>query len=81
MGMKYDISMFNKLSMVGANKKEHSIPTNEVFNYIYQKARDGNEMAAIQLYEWLQCCSPKTEKEKMEYKHIHSAFNNLFKKG
>ncbi len=58
--------------------KRISLPSEEVFVYIYQKAKDGNEMAAVQIYEWATGGKPEDSLERQVYCRIVDACKELF---
>lgn len=61
------------------NYKRNIVPEKETFEYIFENAKKGNEMAAVLLDEWQKCCKPKDAEEKQIVDLINSAVNQLFK--
>lgn len=55
-----------------------AVPSKEVFCYIRDKARNGNEMALVQLLEWLKFCTPHNDMEKDIYRSIHCVSREIF---
>lgn len=68
----------NKNTDLG-NSKKNAVPSKETFDYIFQNAKKGNEMAAVQLDEWQKSCIPQNSKEKQIIRMINSAINEILK--
>lgn len=78
MGIKYKITQFSDLNINGLESKKISMPTKDEYKYIYMSARNGNEMAAAQLLEWVIYCSPGNAGEEQVYDGIYNAYKELF---
>lgn len=68
-----------ELDEVDNSNKNVAVPEQETFQYIYENARKGNEMAAVLLDEWQRSCKPKDDKEELIVKTIQKAANRIFK--
>lgn len=68
-----------EVSKVVAGNKKVAVPEQEIFQYIYDNARKGNEMAAVLLDEWQRSCKPKDDKEELIVRTIQKAANKIFK--
>ncbi len=82
---RYDsvvISSFYKTSHlreIGVKRvRKVCMPTEESFSYILDMARTGNEMAAVQLYEWHRFCKPGNIKEQHILMLIEEAVCEMF---
>jgi hypothetical protein len=62
----------------GYKSKKVEVPEKETFRYVFEKAKRGNEMAAVLLDEWQRLCEPKNEKEVQIVKSISKAINKIF---
>jgi len=87
--VKFDriqISSVNDISAGGAGKvkggmksRTVEVPEKETFRYIFEKAKKGNEMAAVLLDDWQKNCKPKGDEEKQIINMINMAANSIFK--
>ncbi|MEA4849003.1 MAG: hypothetical protein VB106_17350 [Clostridiaceae bacterium] len=87
--MKFDrvqISSINDYQSVriGSNanaskRKAIAVPKKETFNYVFENAKRGNEMAAVLLDEWEKNCEPKNNNETQIVSMINMAANRIFK--
>ncbi len=51
----YDKNFFNEIAKSHSQKPDNSkksIPNEETFSQVLEKAKNGNEMAALHIYEW-----------------------------
>lgn len=62
----------------GQNKGKVDIPTEESFSYILDKAKSGNEMAAVQIDEWNRFCKPRNTKEESVLNKVRKAAEEIF---
>jgi hypothetical protein len=75
------INSINDLLMMkrtGKTIKKVDVPSEESFTYILKKALTGNEMAAIQLNEWLRYCNPADANEQELLDRIKKAADKIF---
>ncbi len=68
-----------EVNKVETGNKNIAVPEQETFQYIYDNARKGNEMAAVLLDEWQRSCKPKDDKEELIVRTIQKAANKIFK--
>ncbi len=59
------------------NNKKMTVPDNETFKEILQKAKKGNEMATLQILEWTKC-KPTNIKEKQVVDKANFAIKSFF---
>lgn len=82
MNIKYCKTQFCDINKTPENfdckSKKLTMPTIETFNYILEKAKTGNEMAAVQIDEWQKFCKPKNNQEKSVFRLINCAAKELF---
>jgi hypothetical protein len=82
---RIQIEAINKLeikttSKVGAiNKKSVEVPHADTFKQVFEKAKKGNEFAAVLLDEWQKNCTPKNAEEKQVVELINKAATKIFK--
>lgn len=62
-----------------SNNNKMAVPSKKTFNYILKNAKNGNEMAAVQLDEWQKSCVPQNDKEKQIVKMINNAVDEILK--
>jgi hypothetical protein len=67
----------SKIGMAYENKSV-AVPEKETFKYILEKAKKGNEMAAVLLDEWQRSCKPGNEKEESIIRSINKAVHKFF---
>lgn len=86
--IKFDRSLITSISSsatksfysnMTVKKRSIEVPTEETFRNIYNKAKEGNEFAAVLLDEWQRNCSPRNDNEKQIVSLINKAANTLFK--
>ena len=54
------------------------VPDEETFEQILDRARNGNEMAALHIFEWQEYCAPENDRDTEIVKLIKNAANQLF---
>jgi hypothetical protein len=65
-------------NMLDTRKKRIAVPREESFAYVLNKARSGNEMAAVQIDEWYRFCKAHNNKEKQVLNQIKKAIEEIF---
>lgn len=80
------IASINSTQSVCSNKNKNAhgnkriaVPEKETFKYIFGKAKQGNEMAAVLIDEWQSSCKPKDEQEEQMIRSIYKAANKIFR--
>lgn len=61
------------------NSRKVDVPEKETFEQIFQKAKDGNEMAAVLLDDWQKNCEPKNAKDMQVVNMINMAAMRIFR--
>ena len=74
----YKITEFERLNRGCSVNRKLSLPSTDVFAYIHQRAKEGNEMALMLLFEWTEFCSPRNYAERKIYHCINCAIRELF---
>jgi hypothetical protein len=82
---KLEISLINNIqkNILIKNKyffqnRKITVPTEESFAYVLEKAKTGNEMAAVQIDEWQRFCTPRDDNEETILKKIKEATKDIF---
>ena len=76
------ICSMQKCSAIKNRKVQYArkvaIPTEEIVIYILNRAKAGNEMAAVQIDEWCKYCSPSNSREQYILNMLKTAADELF---
>lgn len=56
-----------------------AVPEKETFEQIFEKAKNGNEMAAVLLDDWQRNCEPKDDKDMQVVHMINMAARRIFR--
>ncbi len=56
-----------------------AVPEKETFEQIFEKAKHGNEMAAVLLDDWQRNCEPKDDKDMQVVHMINMAAKRIFR--
>lgn len=82
---RLEISIINNLqkdspTRVRLTQKDRNIaiPDEENLDYIFDMAKSGNEMAAVQIDEWIRFCRPHNLEEKSRLGLIRKVANEIF---
>ena len=75
----YEITEFESLNKGYPINGKLSLPSTDVFAYVHERAKEGNEMALMLLFEWTEFCSPQNCTERKIYHNIHCAIKELFR--
>ena len=76
MKLKYKTSRF--MLFMNFCSKKIPVPSMNTYRYVYEKAANGNEMAAAQILEWKEFCSPENSFELNVYKNIINSYREFF---
>lgn len=60
------------------NSRKLYVPKEESFTYILNRAKSGNEMAAVQIDEWYRFCRARNSSEKCVLNQIRKAADEIF---
>jgi len=61
------------------NGRKVAVPEKETFKQVFEKAKNGNEMAAVLLDDWQRNCEPKDAKDMQVVKMINMAALRIFR--
>ncbi len=79
---KRDISLITakiySYDSCNTQKKTIAIPSEDIFAYVFNEAKLGNEMAALQIHEWSKYCKPCNIREKCICHRIKEAAKKIF---
>lgn len=64
---------------IAQSSKKVDVPEKETFEQIFEKAKNGNEMAAVLLDDWQRNCKPKDAKDMQVVSMINMAAMRIFK--
>lgn len=72
-------AVINSLNIGNPRKTRRiSTPNEKTFDYLLDKAKAGNEMAAVQIDEWQRFCKFRNSRDKHVLELINNAVEELF---
>ena len=70
---------FSKSGADVSNSLKVAVPEKETFEQIFEKAKNGNEMAAVLLDDWQRNCEPKDDEDMQVVHMINVAAKRIFR--